>query len=1190
MIASTSPWRRVVHGTSLIGLSIWTAGCLSAPPPDVSYDRTTTAAEVYRVFCRRVARAANPQDVEGDRFYEVCDSGAPEDEKDKSLRNMLRYREEILSSLKRAFAEGQDNADVSTFEDGELSGFLRALVPLYDKPQETIPTVTRGIADLLAALIDENDPRAVKVIDTVARLVQRTGYRSPEMNIGAIRAVLTYPYLEDLASKLLPVLSTALKADGTKEAGPARDAFIAVLNALAIELADDPVAVPNRDDSTLFHVLELALSEDPTQASGNVGTTLVLKRDAKGDAIGDSSAGTPFPVAGREDNASERNGDGLAMSGGQPAYQAIDASKTMLAALMRETSVLIGRGDKERSPLESFAHGLKPLLGPWGDRELTIGKNNYSFQGPDITKSALMQLAHAGTMLARYPETLPLIRTLDQILLNNESESTAIDYAALRINEFAKDYDAAKLNGPHEWWDDLMAAAIRMNKRPGLFDALIRSFLDPKSGAQGKLFATWMRYNDQVSYPGAPSTNVDDINKPVDVTFKSRVDRDAPDTGFNRSIWQRTMSLIAALNGKKVCNKTGGFLKATTGIGDLYFPAFNGEGYKECELVEIPDALEIYTQAVVGKAKIAIKDSFADLLAQFGSVTGISGSVGQIQETESQIKGFTTEPTPRALARFLFAPRNEWVTNLFDPQKTNDGVNIIDYEPNGLFPLEVFDEKTPFNGSPSSFIELGVPLMDAFETKELRAATDPAAGGKPALVDGYMFGNLLSVFHKHWPNRKSEPCPEVFDDSNRGCNQSLDRNGKFYSPQTGLVSYEEILAHALDDQDLVNILHKAVLVLGNIKVAGADGAEIDGITALANFLQRMVTVDPTIKKWTGETSTKTNLCVEDGMGGCRDGVGAVIPQLAPIHVLADALKAMDDAFAAEPNDERIDAWHQGRSDLIDQLLETERTGSEGSYKYQLRDRTAYNIVHPALKWLGDRIEAHVKAGDQEAWAVGTADSPGLSDRLAKVLRHPITAGVVDLLDAFWPEKEASGEFTKVVAYMTDERNETTYRALLTAIADSMILLDRDPDLSPAIQFAGLVMSPNVFQAIEGNGAPNAEKSTAYAALELTGGVVTTLNDPKQNEFKKEGEPTALTKLLNNAVLATGDERSALEVLLDAVADVNRIDETADTLTPLTAEEDRKVFGDVKLFLKDDKSDQRSMERLYQVIQSRKVKK
>jgi hypothetical protein len=1164
---------------------------LNAPPPEFHYDRAdSTSLEVYRVFCRRVAKEAYPKDDVGLRFYEECDSGNPEDEPAQNLRMMLKYRDEILSSFKRGFAEESQPTDgVMSFEDGELSGFLRALVPLYDLPQETIPTTTRGIADVLEQLIDPTNERAVKVLDTVARLVKRLGYRTPELNIGAVRAILTYPELETLATKLLPVLSTTLDEKGHKAPGAARGEFIALLNALALELADDPV-MTDRADSTLRHVLELALAEDDKQSTGKVGTTLVLQRDGNtGDALGDPNAGTPFPVAGRADDAADRDRNGLALSDGKPAYETVDVSKTLVASIMRETSVLISRTpngeEKERAPLESFAHGVRPLLGPWGARTLQIGQNNYAFQGPDIDKSALMQFMHSLTLLARYPETLTLIRTLDALLQKDESAATAVVYAAMNINDASKDdqYKDAKLNGPHEFWDDLIAASLRMNRRPGLFEALIRSFTQPNAGAQGKLFATWMRYADEISYPNYPSTNRDDINKPVAQTYMNPVDRGQPDVGFNRSIWQRTMSMIASLNGQKVCNKTGGFIKATTNIGDLFFPAFNGQGYKECELVEIQDALEIYSQSVIGKAKIQIKDSFADLLAAFGSATGISGSVGEIQERESQITGFNSTPTPRSLARFIFAPRNEWVNNLFDPQMTNYGVPATDYEHNGLFPIEVVDDETPNDsGKASSFLELGVPLVQAFDDKELRMVTDPVSGATK-LTDGYMFGNLLTVVHNHWSSRKSDPCPAQPDPMNPGCTQSLDRTQPFYSPQTGLVSYEELIAEALDKHDFVNVLAKAAKALVDVKVTSAvDGSQIDGVKALADFVQRLTTVDPTLKKFDGSTNTRTNLCVDDGNGGCKDGVGSVIPQLAPIHVFADALHAIDQVWENEKD--RHDAWLQGRSDLVDALLTVEQNGG----KYQLRDRTAYNIVHPVLTWVDQRITAH--KDNLDAWAVGDANTQGLSERLAKIMRHPITAGVVDLLDAFWPEAEASGEFTKVVSYMTDEQNEASFRAMSTAIADSMNLLDKDPDLSPAIQFAALVLAPNVFQAIDGQTPPNADKSTAYAALELTGGVVTNLNDPKQNKFKKDRQPTALTKLLNNIVLATNDERSALEVLIDAAADVNRPDENADSLTSLSAEEDRDVFTDVKLFLRDDKSDQRSLERLYQVIQNRKVKK
>ncbi|MET0283951.1 MAG: hypothetical protein ABW352_05755, partial [Polyangiales bacterium] len=573
MIPSPSPWRRLARGTSLIGLSLWATGCLSAPPPDLHYDRaSTTSAEVWRVFCRRVAKGAYPDDQVGLRFYDLCDEGQPEDEQDVSLSMMLRYRDEVMGTFKRTFAEADGVTEgVFEFEEGELSGFLKALVPLYDKPQETIPTTTRGIASLLEKLTDPEDARASKVLDTVARLVKRYGYRPSEFNIGAIRAILTYPKLEDLSTKLLPVLSTITDEKGEKSAGPAREQFIAVLNALALELADEPVPVADRADSTLRHVLELALTEDPKQASGNVSKTLILDRDDQGNALGDASAGTPFAVPGREDSA-DRDNDGLAAG-----YTAIDASQTMLAALMRETSALISRrtpeGEpKERAPVESFAHGVRPLLGPWGKRTQTIGKNDYTFDGPDIQQSALMQFAHAATTLAKYPETITLIKALDLLLTNYESESTAVDFSSLAINERSKapEHDGAKLNGPHEFWDDLTAAAVRMGTRPGLFEALIRSFAEPDAAAQGPLFATWMRYAGQISYPNYPSTDFANINQPVAQKFDVEVDRSAPNTAYNRSVWQRTMSLINALNGQKVCNKKGGIIKATTGIGELY--------------------------------------------------------------------------------------------------------------------------------------------------------------------------------------------------------------------------------------------------------------------------------------------------------------------------------------------------------------------------------------------------------------------------------------------------------------------------------------------------------------------------------------------------------------------------------------------------------------------------------------------
>ncbi|MDB4973345.1 MAG: hypothetical protein JWN48_1686 [Myxococcaceae bacterium] len=1173
--------RHAAPGIAVLLLSAGSVGCLEAPAPDLTYPHTDVSGEVFRVFCRRVAKSDYPTEADGQRFYAVCDGqdadGEPRDpeaEPMAGLRALLRRRPEIMDGLARVFGETAV-AGGATFDEGELSGFLNALVPLYDKPNETIPTSTRGIAQLLGQLTDPDDARASKVMDTLVRLVQRKGYRTPEQNLGAIRALLQYPELDVLARKLLPVVSAG---------GAANKQWIAVLNATALELADEPVVASDLDQTTLHTALDLLLKDDSTQSSGNVQPAVILQREkGSGNAIGAVGEGlpTPFKVAGVDDGA-ERDRNGLASSAGQPLYQSFDATPTLLAALMRETSVLIGRGDAARSPLENFAHGFRPMLGPWGERTEAIGQNPYAFEGGDVARSPFLDLLHVFTSVARYPETETLIKVLEQLIREHENDAMHFVAMAMSIADRTRDaYPEAKLTGPHELWDDMIDVAMRMNTRPGLFDAVIRSFTDPRAAAQGRLFASWMRHKDVVTYPNAPimpsgpngafsAQEADGMNQPVRAPLSEPVDRSQADVGMNRSVWQRTMSLIHGLNGVKVCNKANGVLRVpTTLLGVFTFPGASAVdpsvGYMPCELFEINDAVELYFLSLLGKAPFNVKDNIALGLAAVGLPLGQVPPVPDIIEQNTQIKGLRDLISPQAMARLVFAPNNKFLSDLYSPVLTVDGVAIKDYEPFSLFPME----NPEASADDLSFVELGVPLTRAFDSVELRDAT-----GK--LLDGYMLGNLLDVFHKHWSSRKSEACPAAPESGNEGCTQSQDPSAPFYSPQTNLVSYEALIADMLDAEDVTGVLHQATLALASIHVTAPDGADVDGIAALASFVQRLATPDPALKKRDGSSTSKTKLCVLSG-DACQGGIGHVIPQLSPLHMLSDALEAIDATFGEADNQPRLAAWHAGRSGILDKILAVDRHGSGDSASYSLHDRTGYNIALSVLPWVVERFEQHRAAGDLESW------TQGLTERVATLLRHPLTSSLVDLLDAFWPEVEASGEFTKVSAYLTDEQNELAYRTMLTAIADSMTLLDRDENLSPAIQFAALALAPNAFLAIDGQAAPNADKSVAYAGLELTGGVVSELN-----KKLTPGKQTALTKLLGNLVLGDEAQRSPLEVLIDAAADVNRPDATALPDTPLSADENRDVFGDVQSFLYDQDQEKRSLERLYSVIQARKV--
>lgn len=1155
----------------LIALSVLSVGCLQEPPPNRFYPEAKKASEeVFRVFCRRVARDVHPTDPTGDRFVAMCDGQAEVDENPR-LQTLIGRRDNIVEALDQVF--GDESIEVEgteRFEENEISGFLSKLVPLYDMPNERIPKATRNIANLLVKLLDENDPRAVQVIETIARLSQRQGYRSPELVLGAVRPILAYDGFDTLAETLLTTVA---------EGGSAHEEWVNVLRAAALELADDAVKTPPNERSTLSVALDLLLKTDPLLA-GSTGALPVLDRDSTGNALKVDAAAadlpTPFLVAQRDDSSERDLVSTLAVSGGQPLFQTFDANQTILAGVMRETSRLIGRDGEERSGLENAAHGLRPLLGPWGARTFKIGQNDYAFEGPDVKNSPMLEFMHALASLARYPETEVLIKVLGKIVEEKENDATAFDYALLAVDKLADNpmFANAKLNGPHEFWDDLIQAGDRILTRNNLVEALIRSFTKPESAQQGKLFATWMKYSDEVTYKGAPmmptapngaytTAEATDLNvTPVEHTYMQLVDRDMPDVAGNRSIWQRTMSLINSLNGVPVCNKKGAILNVPTGLGVFTFPAGNPAGYEECAFIQFQDAVEIYSLSLLGKAKVTLKDDIALGLAAVGGGIGVVGTVPQITEDNSQLKGFRDTLTPESMARFLFAPNNKFLSDLFVPLQSKYGVAIKDYEPYALFPLEVKDP----NAGNESFLKLGIPLIEAFDTAELRDAE-----GK--LPDGYMFGNLLSVLHKHWPQRKDTDCVAPVEP---GCTQNKAPADPFYSPQTGLVSYEELIAKAFEDEDLVGILHQATLALEQIKVPNKDGVEIDGIKALSDFIAVAMRPDETLATRDGKTSTKTNLCVESG-GACANDVGRIIPVYTPLYLVLDSLKQIDETFDKPENADRLDIWHAGRSKIVDQLLSVTRTGAAGSYKYELADRNAYAIFIKALPWVTDQIAAHRAAGDIVPW------SSELSNRLGKVLSHPLAAAVVDLLEKFWDEEEASGEFIKISESVLNETtNPKAYRGMLVAAADTIKLLDKDPELSPAIQFASLALAPNAFEALDSNEEPNVTEGALYAGTELAREVIVLLREDQE-------PPTTIAKMLRNVVLSDGQSRSPAEELIDITADVNRTYSEQPTEVPLAPEEINKVFADVKGFLYDTDGEKRSLERLYSVIQNRTLK-
>jgi hypothetical protein len=80
-------------------------------------------------------------------------------------------------------------------------------------------------------------------------------------------------------------------------------------------------------------------------------------------------------------------------------------------------------------------------------------------------------------------------------------------------------------------------------------------------------------------------------------------------------------------------------------------------------------------------------------------------------------------------------------------------------------------------------------------------------------------------------------------------------------------------------------------------------------------------------------------------------------------------------------------------------------------------------------------------------------------------------------------------------------------------------------------------------------------------------------------------PSTTAKLLQNLVSdSMGDGSTPLEVLLDAIAEVERVDPTKPSDAPLDRADLKKVIGSLHNFMTDE---ERGLERLYSVIEHRK---
>jgi len=866
----------------------------------------TLGEEVVGIVCERLASEEDPNDVSGRRSAALCSGELPAtNATTPRMRALLSNRSRLVTAL---------NQVVPDTLQSRLRRFLARVVPLYDPPNEQFPAVTRAAAGMVEALLA--DPEALTALQNLGR---REGYRPLPLALGVVRPMVAYPGLNTFNQRVF---------ERTADGGPAADAWRSVLEVSALEMAVAGSAPVAAEDSTLAVARDLLLRTHPELGSG--ASHLITRRDVRGyvvpavgalgavfvDGDGDglvdvdgegrlrtvpgldgNGFGAPFALA--NERGVQRDAEGRAQLNGASLYEYLDVDNTLLSGLLREGATLT---DPRTPAILNLLAGVPRTLGPRAQQTETFGANAYRYTGFDTTQSPLFDLVHAQGQLLHRPVMDDALAMATLLLQDHEAEVAGLINAGLFLDARADEHSEAALEQPNNLWDDLNQVLTWTAQEPGLIEALLRSFADPRTRRLGHILAELMTHRDPVDY------DPDDLNKVRDdVVFSMPVDRQAPDTFGNRSLFQRTLALMHELYKAPLCSKEDAV------AAGLPFPG------PECSVLHERDQGQAFALSIIGRYRLTFENLFLAIIPPF--------LVDGIVENDSGITGLTTAPTPYALARLIFAPRSPAMEALLSTPLTNDGVPAQERHVATIFAWErkyTFDDG--LEPAEATLYDAMTPALEAFDDHDRRTE------------ERFLFLEMMTAFYHHWESR--------YEGADQ-FSQNEDEAAPFFSYQDNGRTYEDLVASGIGD--LIERTHRLMVVLDAMEVRPG----VDGIDALADLTEQLV--DP--EKNVGVT-------LRDGATETRPNVGDRVIPATPMYETLDALNGFDRAF--DGDSERLNRWRAGRSLLVDQLLPMAQNGDEFAFE----NRRTHASLLVVIEFLRDRIRFHRDAGDLESWALG----------------------------------------------------------------------------------------------------------------------------------------------------------------------------------------------------------------------------
>ncbi|MBK8255783.1 MAG: hypothetical protein IPK82_24340 [Polyangiaceae bacterium] len=1019
----------------------------------------------------------------------------------------------------------------------------------------------------------------------------------------------------------------------------AKDSVLAPFRILDVNKAQ-----PERPRTTLEFTAGLFLQQDNAFSNGAGPAWNIAMRDRRGFVVPEGNI--PGQVGSVPSPFGDANSDGFAdvdpfgrfLDGsGSPLtldppfsipgiaagndslgpYEYIDTARTSIAAVTRSLRTL---ADPENGALMDALAGARVLLGPRTQAKYDFTKDGkdaiLSMEQPCPTvpadacieytrfkgeESPLVDLLYAAGPILADPDSDVLLLGLLDLIENHEDAVARLLGAALKLRQIALDHDALAAQNkepfaamPYEapMWDQMAQVLSVIAEKPGLTQDLVKSFADPAvttphgtSKHLGDTLSVFMKMRDELTYNpqnlNGPALNLTvDPNGGSTVDPQSPVDQTKPKTGKNRSIFERTLQVIHDVNGVPACNKSNAYVEANTG-GDpgtcpqaasggcdlhddgigLSWPLV-GSGYDECELFRFENLAGFFLDSVLPpnhprRSKMELKGDTINAIMDF---LGGFVSKDDLFQKSSGICGLTEKPEPYALARLVFfqaqsglypnidtdpllggknAKTNLFISSLMEPV----GTVACPVQPNGV---------RICNNETGTLRERGINTLFTWERlgffDYLRPVVVPFANvpcnnpnGCAPFHGEQLFVDLVEALYQHWGT-------------------------------SGGNTYEPILVDAFKT-DLIPALadfSKISAELSKVTVArGPKSGEVwTGADVLAKTLQIL---------FSQPYSSQRGLTDRKGNKATKWNDGTAQAQVTPFSMFADALHGLDVRFDTACNDPDVtdkaacetDAaarkaqWKAARSLLVDEFLTIDGEGKNGA---KFRNKAVPKILATTLKLLREQINGHCP--DRETTGKCDWASKELPDKLATTISGPVFAGLMDVQEALRADEAARLETQRLLVHiLSSDADPESYQSALSSFADVVQVLQADGELAPILR----ALAPSVAPKDDPNGAGAGDSMLA---------VLQALVDDQYDPYHVMDYvlPAAVTPMDD------GSNRAPLEIFIDAIADIHRIDaETESSDSPLETTDYGTIFTSVSQFLT---SETRGLEQFYFIVQNR----